>query len=296
MNSLKVENLKFSYGKVEALKGISFEVNDGLVGILGPNGAGKTTAMRLITTLFSIQSGDIHLNELNYKKNIKEVRQVLGYLPQDFSTYGNLKGREFLEIIAGLKLSWDKKKIKSHLDEIIDKLNMNEYIDRRIKEYSGGMKQKLGFAQSIVGDPKMIVVDEPTVGLDPEQRNHIRELFPTISKNRIVLATTHIVEDIECYCNYLLVIKNGRLIYNGKKDDFIKEVDGMLWEAEVDANNHDKILEKGKILTTQYIYNGRTKVKYVSKEPLTTNSENINANLQDAYIIHSGFEDNGVGL
>ncbi len=229
MNTLKVENLKYSYGKVEALKGISFEVSDGLVGILGPNGAGKTTAMKLITTLFSIQSGDVYLNDLDYKKDLSAVRRNLGYLPQDFTTYGNLKGREFLEIIADLKVDWDRNKVKSYIGGIIESLNMEEYIDRKIKEYSGGMKQKLGFAQVMVGDPKVIVVDEPTVGLDPEQRNYIREIFPIISKNRIVLATTHIVEDIEAYCTHLLVIKEGRLIYNGKKENFIKETEGMIW-------------------------------------------------------------------
>ncbi|MFL0267299.1 ATP-binding cassette domain-containing protein [Candidatus Clostridium radicumherbarum] len=286
MNNLKVTNLKYKYGKTEALKGISFEVNEGLIGILGPNGAGKTTAMKLITTLFSLQEGEIYLNDMEYTKNLKEVRRSLGYLPQDFTTYGNLKGREFLEIIASLKLDSNKKKISSHVDEIVEKLNMNEYIDRKVKEYSGGMKQKLGFAQVLTGDPNLIVVDEPTVGLDPEQRNTIRELFPVISKNRIVLATTHIVEDIEYYCSYLLVIKDGKLIYSGTKENFIKEIEGTLWEADMDAETYIKVREKNIVITTlqnkDYFH-----IKYISNEALTNNSVCAKVNLQDAYIAHS---------
>lgn len=293
MNSLKVSDLKYNYKKVEALKGISFEVSDGLVGVLGPNGAGKTTAMKLISTLFSIQSGEIYLNDFNYKKDIREIRQNLGYLPQDFSTYGSLNGREFLEIIADLKLDDSEKKKKNCIDEIVEKLNMSEYIDRKVKGYSGGMRQKLGFAQVMIGNPKIIVVDEPTAGLDPEQRNYIRELFPIISTNRIVLVTTHIVEDIEFYCKYLLVIKKGELIYKGKKDDFIKEVQGMLWQAEVDKKSYDEVLVNGKILTTNYISNDCTRIKYMSKEPLTSGSVNVDVNLQDAYIMHSNLKGDG---
>lgn len=292
MNNLKVSNLNYKYGNVEALKDISFEVKEGVVGILGPNGAGKTTALKLLTTLFSIQSGEVFLNDLNYKKNLKEVRKNIGYLPQDFSTYENLKGREFLEIIGSLKLDWNKKNIKEHIDGIIENLDMNEYIDRKIKQYSGGMKQKLGFAQVLIGDPSLIVVDEPTVGLDPEQRNMIRELFPVISKNRIVLVTTHIVEDIEYYCNYLLVMKSGELIYKGTKENFINEVDGLLWESDVDIDTLNKISASGTVLTTLNSSN-YSHIKYISKEPLTPDSIKVKVNLQDAYIIHSRLKSMG---
>lgn len=286
MLNLKVDNLNYNYGKVQALKDVSFQVNEGLIGVLGANGAGKTTLMKLLTTLFSIQSGEVCLDNLIYKKDLNKVRNNIGYLPQNFSTYGNIKGREFLEVIANLKLDCDKKTIDNHINEIVEKLNMKEYIDRKFKEYSGGMKQKLGFAQVLIGDPRLIIVDEPTVGLDPEQRNTIRELFPVISRNRIVLATTHIVEDIEYYCNYLLVINHGELIYKGTKENFIKEVDGLLWEADVDAETLINITEKNLVLTT--IYNEKScHVKYVSNKPLTENSVNVKVNLQDAYIIHN---------
>lgn len=295
MNNLKVLDLQYKYKNVQALKGISFEVNDGLIGVLGPNGAGKTTAMKLITTLYSIQSGEIYLNDLNYKKDLKSVRQAIGYLPQDFATYGTLTGREFLEIVASLKLDFDRKNISKHIDEIITKLNMQEYINRRIKEYSGGMNQKLGFAQVLVGDPKLIVVDEPTVGLDPEQRNTIRELFPVISKNRIVLATTHIVEDIEYYCNYLLVIKEGKLIYSGTKENFINEAEKVVWEADVDNTTFGEMASDNKVITTIQL-GDKYHVKYINEKPLTGDSEQAKINLQDAYIVHSKLSEKGINL
>lgn len=295
MNCLKVNNLSYKYGKTEALKDVSFEVKDGLIGVLGANGAGKTTAMKLITTLFSLQNGDIFLNQMDYRKDLKEIRRNIGYLPQDFSTYGNLKGIEFLEIIGDMKLDLKRSSIREHIDGIVEKLDMKEYIGRKVKEYSGGMLQKLGFAQVMIGDPSLIVVDEPTVGLDPEQRNTIRELFPLISRNRIVMATTHIVEDIEYYCSYLLVIKDGGLIYKGTKEEFVKEVKDIVWEADVDLDTHLKIRESSKIITT--LQPGEfSHIKYISKEPLTDNSVHAIVNLQDAYIVHNNLEQSGVKL
>lgn len=286
MNILKVNNIDFRYGKFQALKNITFEVRNGVVGILGANGAGKSTMIKIITTLFQIQNGDIYLNNLNYRNDLEDIRKEIGYLPQEFNVYGNLKGREFLEIIAGLKLEQSKQERLKHIDRIIDQLEMTPYIDKKIKQYSGGMKQKLGFAQVLIGNPSLIVADEPTVGLDPEQRNYIRELFPIISKERIVLVTTHIVEDIEYYCNYLIVLKDGRLIYKGKKSDFINQIDGMLWEADVDTETYMKISSSNKIILNQ-INNNFSHIKYISKEALTPNSKKIKPNLQEAYIAYN---------
>lgn len=283
MSCLKVSNLSYSYGKKKVLNDVSFEVQDGLVGVLGANGAGKTTTMKLITTLFALQKGDITLDEFDYKKDIKEIRQKLGYLPQGFNTYGNLTGREFLEIIAELKLG--KQSGKQQIIDIIEEMDMQNYIDNKIKSYSGGMKQKLGFAQVLIGDPKLIVVDEPTVGLDPEQRNMIRELFPIISRGRIVMATTHIVEDIEYYCNYLLVMKEGQLIYKGTKDNFVENVRGKIWKTTGDAGLFKLIKAKGAVLSS--VQKGEIlEMKYICDEKLTKDSEPIEASLQEAYIAY----------
>ncbi|MGL5352818.1 MAG: ABC transporter ATP-binding protein, partial [Clostridium sp.] len=263
MNKLKVENISYSYGKFNAIKDINFEVNDGLVGVLGANGAGKTTLIKLISTLFSIQSGEIHLNELDFKRDVSEIRKNIGYLPQNFSTYENLTGLEFLEIIASIKSGLNKKEIKTHLEDIIKTLGLIDFINRKIKEYSGGMKQKLGFAQVLIGDPKLIIVDEPTVGLDPEQRNIIRELFPIISKNRIVIVTTHIIEDIEYYCNELIIMKKGQVIYNGTKKDFVEKTEGLIWEVTGDETTFTEIANNGRILST-FQEEDKYRLKYMS--------------------------------
>lgn len=289
MNKLKVKEVSYEYPGFKALDKISFEVGDGLIGILGPNGAGKTTLMRLLTTLFSLQNGEIALNNLDYKKNIKEVRKELGYLPQNFEVYNTLTGREFLEIIASLKCSCKKEEIKKQVSSVIEEMGMKEYIDKKIKGYSGGMKQKLGFAQVLIGNPKMIVLDEPTVGLDPEQRNMIRELFPIISENRMVFVTTHIVEDIEYYCNFLIVIKEGKILYKGSKEDLIKRVENIIWETKANKEEYKRIRRNGKIITTVH-ENKEFNLKYISKEPLTKQSKSVKPNLQEAYIAYGNFE------
>lgn len=283
MNKLKVEKLSHSYGSKLALDDVSFEVNDGLIGILGHNGAGKTTMMKLITTLFAVQKGSILLNNLDYKKDIGEIRKHMGYLPQDFKVHGSLTGMEFLEVMLNLRNDKDKKYDKKHLDDIVESLEMGKYIKDKIKSYSGGMKQKLGFAQVLIGDPKIVVVDEPTVGLDPEQRNTIRDLFPVISKDRIVLASTHIVEDIEYYCDALLVMREGKLIYNGTKEAFVEISKDKIWKVPYERTLHGIIKAKAYVLS-----NNGSEIRYISDEKLSQDSLPDTINLQDAYISYQG--------
>lgn len=285
MNKLKVSNLSYSYKKHKALKEVSFEVSDGLVGILGENGAGKSTLIKLISTLFTIQSGEITLNNMNYNKEWNKVRGSIGYLPQDFSVYDNLTGREFLEIISSLKIEGKKEDFKNEAKRIVKEIGMEKFIDKRINEYSGGMKQKLGFAQALVGNPKLLILDEPTVGLDPQQRNVIRELFPFISLDKIVLVTTHIVEDIENYCKYLIVMKEGRIIFKGEKKEFVNSVKDLLWEGEVKAEELLDFKEKYNIIETS-IDEERIRVKYISEKPAKYEDTSAKVSLQDAYIIH----------
>lgn len=288
MINLKVDKVYYRYGEKVALQDISFNIQEGVVGVLGPNGAGKTTLMRILTTLFSVQDGEITLNGNDYKKQIKNIRKTLGYLPQNFQVYDTLTGREFLQIIASLKYDSNKEKIISSINEIINKLSMESFVDNKIKSYSGGMRQKLGFAQSIIGNPKLIILDEPTVGLDPEQRNIIRELFPLISDERIVLVTTHIVEDIEYYCNYLIVMNKGRITYKGTKEDFIKKVENLVWESVISVDEYNDLVTKTKIIST-IKSKDNVKVKYISRKSLVDNSEIIIPNLQEAYITFNTF-------
>lgn len=284
MSKIVVKNLSFKYRKTKALKNINFEVTDGLIGILGANGAGKSTLIKLIATLLKVKDGDISIDGTSYKERVDKIRGQLGYLPQDFIVYESLTGRELLDVLATIKTKYNKKEKNEHLEEIIRNFDMEGYIDKKIKEYSGGMKQKLGFAQAIIGDPKVIVMDEPTVGLDPEQRNIIRDLFPSISRGRIVFVTTHIVEDIENYCNYLLVLNKGSLIFKGSKDVFIEEVKGFLYEEILDIKDVVLLKNKAKIINSIPCGEG-LKVRYISKNKISPNATVLGISLQDAYII-----------
>lgn len=293
MSKIVVENLSYKYKKTKALSYINFEVTDGLIGVLGANGAGKSTLMKLITTLLKVKDGDISIDGTSYKERVDKIRGQLGYLPQDFMVYESLTGRELLEVLATIKTNYNNEEKNAHLEDIIKNFDMQNYIDKKIKEYSGGMKQKLGFAQAIIGDPKVIVMDEPTVGLDPEQRNIIRDLFPVMSRGRIVFVTTHIVEDIENYCNYLLVLNKGSLIFKGSKDDFIKEVKGYLWD-EVLGINDVAVLKKQVKIINSIPSEDKIRVRYISKEKLRDNATAADISLQDAYIIHCALYDEGL--
>nr|WP_253197679.1 ATP-binding cassette domain-containing protein [Clostridium algidicarnis] len=285
VSKIVVENLSYKYRKTKALSNINFEVTDGLIGVLGANGAGKSTLMKLLTTLLKVKDGDISIDGTSYKKGVDKIRGNLGYLPQNFMVYESLTGRELLDVLATIKTDYNKEEKSTHIEDIIRDFDMQDYIDKKIKEYSGGMKQKLGFAQAIIGDPKIIIMDEPTVGLDPEQRNIIRDLFPAMSSGRIVFVTTHIVEDIENYCNYLLVLNKGSLIFKGSKDDFINEVKGYLWEGVLPINDVIVLKTQAKLISS--IPSGdNIKVRYISKEDLKYNATAIDISLQDAYIIH----------
>jgi len=284
VSKIVVENLSYKYRKTKAISNINFEVTDGLIGVLGANGAGKSTLMKLITTLLKVRDGDISIDGTSYKERVDKIRGQLGYLPQDFVVYESLTGRQLLEVLATIKTNYKKEEKNTHIENIIRDFDMQDYIDKKIKEYSGGMKQKLGFAQAIIGDPKVIVMDEPTVGLDPEQRNIIRDLFPVMSRERIVFVTTHIVEDIENYCNYLLVLNKGSLIFKGSKDDFIKEVKGYLWEEVL--NTIDVIVLKDQVKIINSIPSGdKIRVRYISKEKLRDKGTAIDISLEDGYIV-----------
>ncbi|MCY6960565.1 ABC transporter ATP-binding protein [Clostridium brassicae] len=293
MSKIVVDNLSYKYKNTKALSNVSFEVTDGLIGVIGANGAGKSTLMKLITTLLKIKDGDISIDGTSYKERIDKIRGQLGYLPQDFTVYKSITGRELLDVLATIKTNYTKKEKKAHLEDIIRDFDLEDYIDRKIKEYSGGMKQKLGFAQAIIGNPKVIVMDEPTVGLDPEQRNIIRGLFPIMSKGRIVFVTTHIVEDIEYYCNYLLVLNKGNLIFKGSKEDFIKEAKGYLCDVVMDIEDVMELKKQVKIISS--IPSGdKIRVKYISKEKLSNDASAADISLQDAYMFHCDLYDEGL--
>ncbi|PCD16206.1 ABC transporter [Clostridioides difficile] len=281
MNKLEIRNLNFNYKNKKALDNINLTLTDGVVALLGPNGAGKSTLMRLLVTLYETSIGEIELNNIKYSKNNEKIKANVGYVPQDFDMYNNINGQEYLEFVAKMR-GVSKNDLKKHIQKVVSKVNLDKFINKKIGTYSGGVKRRLGIAQALIGDSKLIVMDEPTVGLDPEQRNEFRRLLPEISKNSIVLISTHIVEDIQFNCDKLIILNQGKILYDGTINKFIDMVEVY---SVVVSNDEFEYLERNiDIIDYRRVKDG-VQVKYIGKNTeKLKDSLRIDTTLQDAYI------------
>lgn len=231
--SISIDDLskKFSNGKY-GVKDYTLTVSNGIIGLLGPNGAGKTTVMKIIATILKPTSGSVLFKGINITKNPNAVRSVLGYLPQDFGVYPHLNAYEFLTYIAAMK-GIGGKHLKQRIEQLLEYVNLIDVAKRKIGTYSGGMKQRIGIAQALLNDPKLLIMDEPTVGLDPEERVRFRHLISDLSTNCIILLSSHIVSDIETIADEVAIMKNGSLVMHGIQEDIIKSVHGKVYECEI---------------------------------------------------------------
>ncbi|AUA38581.1 ABC transporter ATP-binding protein [Clostridioides difficile] len=281
INKLEIRNLNFNYKNKKALDNINLTLTDGVVALLGPNGAGKSTLMRLLVTLYETSIGEIELNNIKYSKNNEKIKANVGYIPQDFDMYNNINGQEYLEFVAKMR-GVSKNDLKKHIQKVVSKVNLDKFINNKIGTYSGGVKRRLGIAQALIGDSKLIVMDEPTVGLDPEQRNEFRRLLPEISKNSIVLISTHIVEDIQFNCDKLIILNQGKILYDGTINKFIDMVEVY---SVVVSNDEFEYLERNiDIIDYRRVKDG-VQVKYIGKNTeKLKDSLRIDTTLQDAYI------------
>ncbi|WP_131014422.1 ATP-binding cassette domain-containing protein [Clostridioides difficile] len=281
INKLEIRNLNFNYKNKKALDNINLTLIDGVVALLGPNGAGKSTLMRLLVTLYETSIGEIELNNIKYSKNNEKIKANVGYVPQDFDMYNNINGQEYLEFVAKMR-GVSKNDLKKHIQKVVSKVNLDKFINKKIGTYSGGVKRRLGIAQALIGDSKLIVMDEPTVGLDPEQRNEFRRLLPEISKNSIVLISTHIVEDIQFNCDKLIILNQGKILYDSTINKFIDMVEVY---SVVVSNDEFEYLERNiDIIDYRRVKDG-VQVKYIGKNTeKLKDSLRIDTTLQDAYI------------
>jgi ABC-2 type transport system ATP-binding protein len=250
--SIRIEGLRKTYpgGKV-ALDDVTFTIEPGMFGLLGPNGAGKTTLMRILTTLMEPTAGSATVNGFDIRENRSNIRAILGYLPQEYSQFPKLTTREFLGYSAELAGMDDTPKRKKSVDEMLEKVGLTEARDRQTRKLSGGMKRRLGIAQALIGDPKVIVVDEPTTGLDPEERLRFRDLLVDIAADgRTIILSTHIVGDITSSCQQMAVLDNGKLLYTGSPDTFVKNAQGCCWEITVPDNDLEVAKNKYTVVTT----------------------------------------------
>ena len=263
MNTLSIENLVKIYPNgIRAIDNVSLKIENGMFGLLGPNGAGKSSLMKTIAGLQKADKGTILFNDINVSDDSVEIQKHLGFLPQDFGVYPKVSTYDLLTHIAILKGVSDNKERKEQILELLHKVNLYEHRHREVHSFSGGMKQRFGVAQALLGNPRIILVDEPTAGLDPEERNRFNLLLTGISKEVIVILSTHLVEDVKNLCEKMAIMKNGRIISFGEPSVLVSQLKGKVWTKQIsihelaDYQSSQNIisykLEEGKISITAF--------------------------------------------
>ena len=266
---LNIDNISKTYPNgVQALKNISMEIGNGIFGLLGPNGAGKSTLMRTIAALQDADSGTIMLGDVDVDKDKQGLREMLGYLPQEFGVYPKVSAIDLLDHMAVMKGITDAKRRKEQVDSLLYQVNLWESKDQKLGTFSGGMKQRFGIAQALLGDPKIIIVDEPTAGLDPMQRNRFHNLLSEIGENVVVILSTHIVDDVSDLCNDIAIILNGELKLAGKPLELIKKLDEKVWQGLVEKDVAESLKDDERLISSR-LYMGKVKVRLLSNvEPM----------------------------
>ena len=282
-----VTNLGKQYSRnFWGLKDFSLEIKPGILGLLGPNGAGKSTFMRMLATITKPTDGKILWNDVNVVKSPDTMRAMLGYLPQDFGVYPNLNCIEFLEYMAAIK-GLNTAATRKRIDELLQVVNLVEAAKRPLGGYSGGMKQRVGIAQALLNDPQLLIVDEPTVGLDPEERVRFRNLLSDLSGERIVILSTHIVSDVESTATRIALVNKGQLLRESAPEDLLKEIENKVWEWTVASDELVRIKQNHIVSGTIRRSDG-VQVRVVSESQPNANAQSISPNLEDAYLYFIG--------
>jgi len=284
---LTITNLGKEYKRgIWGLKDFTLTVKPGILGLLGPNGAGKSTFMRMLATITKPTDGTIQWNEIDIVTSPDMLRDVLGYLPQDFGVYPNLNAIEFLEYMAAIK-GLDAVTAKKRIDELLQLTNLTEVAKRPLGGYSGGMKQRVGIAQALLNDPQLLIVDEPTVGLDPEERVRFRNSLSDLSGERIVILSTHIVSDVEAIATHIALVNKGQLLRESAPEDLLSELEGKVWEWTVHSDDLPALKQKYIVSGTIRKSNG-VQVRVVSSDQPHSQARRVSSNLEDAYLYFIG--------
>lgn len=279
--TIKIRNLNQYYGKKQALKDVNLTIETGMFGLLGRNGAGKTTLMKVLSTLLPKSEGDVTVCGRNVE-HAQSVRKIVGYLPQEFSMYPNMtvyEAMDYLGVLSGLKKSQRKQRIP----QLLHRVNLQDDTRKKVKALSGGMKRRLGIAQAILHNPKVLIVDEPTAGLDPEERVRFRNLLCEIAEKRIVILSTHIVGDIEATCENIAVLDEGEMIYRGTVGGLIQMAEGKVYSAEI-SKRELELLKKNYIVTSMLTLGNNVMVRFLAEEPPFASAQLCEAGVEDAYM------------
>jgi ABC-2 type transport system ATP-binding protein len=280
---LVINNLCKTYPNgVQAIKDVSLTLTNGMFGLLGPNGAGKSSLMRTIATLQEADSGSVFLDGLDVLKNKTEVRQLLGYLPQEFGVYPKISAERMLDHIAQLKGIGNGSERKDLVNSLLDNVNLSKDKKKHLGTYSGGMKQRFGIAQALIGNPKLIIVDEPTAGLDPAERNRFYNLLSQLGENTIVILSTHIVEDVSTLCSNFAIICQGEVLYAGEPDTAVSEMEGKIFSKAISKAELGHYKDDFNVISTQ-LKTGKLHIRVLQETVPGDGFVPATPNLEDVY-------------
>jgi ABC-type multidrug transport system ATPase subunit len=280
---LEISGLSKTYPNgVQALNDVNLSISTGMFGLLGPNGAGKSTLMRTLATLQTPDKGSVQFGDLDILKKPRDLRQQLGYLPQDFGVYPRMSARAMLDHLAVLKGITNKKERKRVVGELLEQTNLAGVANKSVSSYSGGMRQRFGIAQALLGDPQIIIVDEPTAGLDPEERNRFHNLLSEIGENVVVILSTHIVEDVSDLCPKMAIMADGKIVAGGAPSDLIAEIEGKVWMKSIDKSEIDDYRSRYSVISARLV-TGSTVIHVYSATDPGDGFSPVSADLEDVY-------------
>lgn len=285
MNKLELKNINKTYRNgVKALDEISLTLTNGMFGLLGPNGAGKSSLMKTIAGLQSPDEGSIFFNNFDIVKDSTFIKKQLGFLPQDFGVYPKISAFDLLNHLAILKGVLDKNQRENQILSLLEKTNLYQHKNKEVNTFSGGMRQRFGIAQAILGNPKLIIVDEPTAGLDPEERNRFNNLLSEIGEDIIIILSTHLVEDVKNLCPKMAVIHHGKVISEGKPSDFLTSLSDCIWKKSIDKNEREYYEQNYNIISTQ-LNEGKLSIHIYAQNAPYNNFEAVSPTLEDYYFL-----------
>lgn len=284
--NLAFENVSKVFRETVALEKINIAMSSGIYGLLGPNGAGKTTMMKIMTDLMPPSTGRILLDGQDIAVMGANFRKKLGYLPQDFGVYPNFTAEQFLLYIARLK-GLSKYEAKRQTDDLLVMVGLEEKARKKLKGFSGGQKQRVGIAQALLGDPEILVLDEPTAGLDPEERIRFRGIISALSQQKIVLLSTHIVSDLEAIANRVILLKKGSILAVKRPVELLTEIEGKVWSVTVDAENEAALLQKYPCSNIMHT-DGKSVVRLLSEQQPCPEATPQSPNMEDMYLYYFG--------
>ena len=283
---LEIKGLEKTYaGRIQALKGIDLQVSPGMFGLLGPNGSGKTTLMKIVATLLEPDAGTVKMHGIDLITHKHEARRMLGYLPQEFGLYPTLTAEQTLDYLAKLKGVWKVQERRALIDALFERVNLSAERKQRVGGFSGGMRQRLGIAQALIGQPELIIVDEPTAGLDPEERVRFHNLLSeTVREGTVVILSTHIVSDVSNLCSHMAIIRQGKIVASCVPQEAIDELKETVWEGTVSHEMAATLKSRCKVISSQN-FRGQPRLRVISKgERPSEEFSEASPTLEDYYL------------